>query len=685
MALIPRINIKYLSTTGTGFFGIVSIQIYDSNTGQFANGNGIAVTYQQTINSYIDSYTVYISGESLSIYNGKLDDSDPLNPYYTDFKITGFNTSPPPDTNPEPAAPNCDLAIQKVTINQAESAPGANNARITVQATSSNGPITYSLDDDNYQSSATFTGLSAGFITVYAKDGDGCKTQTYVTVPVVKNLLLSGPSVTLHGNTSRWNAAFNPVIFTYQRKDFSISAAALDSVTQKVRLTVNTNVSTVVSGDMVYVETNKYTGTYKVLGNNGSTGLIIDAAYTGTATGFININRLRPYYSVATKITFTDKIIGIQSSITATNRPDGKGITRADISNFLQSLLRAADASDYTQPYYNDSNLCAGYTIAYAEQWDEGGETQTSGFVNIPDPYYVVYAARQLGQANGGNLLEYVPFLTTVTGTPKAKWLSDFTEPAYSNGYPFDIGFIYSDELDGNNVYCEIVPLDINRKPLALPAGDSHYLNNSGSWLLSEDGSKLVLARNTIQNLPISGSAGLNRMLIDTSFGDEVYFINITLKYNDGGTVRAITQTQTIRVDDAIDDQSVYLRWVGLTGSWNYYRFVFNQEVSLDVQNATIIKSYVLDWENQEGIEEVISKTAGQKMKVIAEDLSVADIKGLQSIKYSPKVQIMVNKNPVKWQTIVINTATYSEYETRNGRAPFSVTFNLPAINVQGQ
>ncbi|MDR6944686.1 hypothetical protein [Mucilaginibacter pocheonensis] len=107
--------------------------------------------------------------------------------------------------------------------------------------------------------------------------------------------------------------------------------------------------------------------------------------------------------------------------------------------------------------------------------------------------------------------------------------------------------------------------------------------------------------------------------------------------------------------------------------------------VSLDVQNAVIIKNFVSDWENQTGIEEVISKTAGQKMKVMAEDLSVNDIKGLQSIKYSPKVQMLVNKNPVKWQTIVINTATYSEYESRNGRAPFSVTFNMPSINIQTQ
>jgi hypothetical protein len=164
-----------------------------------------------------------------------------------------------------------------------------------------------------------------------------------------------------------------------------------------------------------------------------------------------------------------------------------------------------------------------------------------------------------------------------------------------------------------------------------------------------------------------------------------VYYFNLTLKYDEAGVTHSITQTQTIRIDDAVDEQSVYLRWIGLSGSWNYFRFVYNQEISLDVQNAVIIKNYVFDWENQDSIEEVIGKSAGQKIKVMAEDLSVADIKGLQSIKYSPKVQMLVSKNPVKWQTIVINTATFSEYETLNGQAPFSVTFNLPGINIQTQ
>jgi hypothetical protein len=239
--------------------------------------------------------------------------------------------------------------------------------------------------------------------------------------------------------------------------------------------------------------------------------------------------------------------------------------------------------------------------------------------------------------------------------------------------------------LVGQQLYCVLTPLDINRNPISSGPETSYLLNDDGSWLLNQDGSKFIITNQSSGTITVPAQLGLNRLLINPAFDAGVYYFTLALKYDSEGTTYTITQTQTVRVDDAVDEQSVYLRWIGLTGCWNYYRFVYNQEVSLDVQNAVIIKNYVFDWENQDGIEEVIGKSAGQKIKVMAEDLSINDIKGLQSIKYSPKVQMLVNKNPVKWQTIVLNTATFSEYETLNGQAPFSVTFNLPSINIQTQ
>lgn len=706
MTLIAKIDYSHTYTTGTQVNGQVYIALFDADTGEPANGNYATVSYTQNINGTSTNSQVTIPGQSMAIFTGLIRDTNPFSLFFTSFTVTGISASPevPPPGNP------CDLTIDYVSIDHQESAPGAADAQITVNARSSYGPIQYSLDNTIFQVSPIFTDLTSGVKTAYVKDANGCAGQSVITITPQNNILISTPAVTLPGgNVSRWSAAFNPIVFTYQRKDFGITDAVADDATHNAVISVNCDTTAIKSAIdanktaadnaqklniiltnnnpvYVYIATDVYKGTYEVIGVPETGKLLIKTPFISTATGFININLLRPYYQVRTQIAYTDAITGQEMNITSTNRPDNTGLVKADLSNFLQSLLRAKDRSDYAAINYRDTDLCASYQVAYAEYWDgklTAGQSLTNS--QVPEVHYVLYAAKQLGERYGGNLAAYVPFRSVLDDTQRAKWVTDFSEPAYSNGYPFDIGFIYSEALLGLQLYCELTPLDINRNPLPGGAQNSYLLNEDGSWLLNQDNSKLIIAGQNAINFDVPGQLGLNRLRIDTTFGPEVYFFNIALKYDDGETTHIITQIQTIRIDDAVDDQSVYLRWIGLSGSWNYYRFVYNQEVSLDVQNAVIIKNYVSDWEHQDGIEQVINKSAGQKMKVMAEDLSLADIKGLQSIKYSPKVQMLVNKNPVKWQTIVINTATYSEYETRNGQAPFSITFNLPGINIQSQ
>jgi len=706
MALFATIGPGATGVDGTKIYGEIIISLFDAANGQPANGNNVTVYYTQNLNGVIYQGSQIIAGQSYAVYHGELSDSSSLSPYYTKFTIDSISAEP---ATPPPVD-ICDLVIDTIIVDQPESSPGAANGEITILATSSYGPITYSLDGLTFQLSPVFTGLTGGLKNVYVSDANGCTNVSAVTIPILSGILISDPSVDLTGgNVSRWNAAFNPVVFTYQRKDFEVVSVSPDSATCNATISVNCDtlaIGTAVtaynnantnaaaqnivltnnSPVLIYVNAGSYTGTYQVNSVNSNGSVVINTPYISNATGFFNSNTLKPFYQVRTQITYQDPISGQQNTITSTNRPDSTGLVKADISNFLQSLLRAKDDSNFTQVNYRDSNLSASYQIAYAEYWDgKLSGTQSLTYIPVSTPYYVLYTAKQLGDSYGGNLAAYVPFPSVTSSSQLAKWVTDFGEPAFSNGYPFDIGFIYSEELLGLQLYCNLVPLDINRNPLP-GTTNSYLLNEDGSWLLNEDGSKLLIAEETSGNTNLPAQLGLNRLLVNTGFNSDVYYFELTLMYNDSnGIAHAVTQTQTVRVDDAVDEQSVYLRWIGLTGCWNYYRFVYNQEVSLDVQNAVIIKNYVSDWANQDSIEEVIGKSAGQKMKVMAEDLSVNDIKGLQSIKYSPKVQMLISKNPVKWQTIVLNTATFSEYDTINGQAPFSVTFNMPSINIQSQ
>lgn len=696
MAILAKIYLDEHQVGGDlNRYSDVYINLYDVATNAPVNGNNVIVTYRLT-ESYDNAdhhaiLTATIPGQSqlidvgvptfISAYNeyGNL-----IVSYSRVYLVIDISNVP----DPAPPVSACNLLITSVNVDKYASAPGAADAQITVNATSSYLPIMYSLDNITFQSSNIFSGITGGLKTVYVTDANtlGCTENKSVAVPTMNSLLIKDPSVTVGANISKWNAAFNTVVFTYQRKDFEIYSVSYDSLTGFASLLLNlSDTSMVKPGDKVYLEAGTYKGMFNAVRSEGS-NLVIDIPYSTNATGFININKIRSYYAIKTRITYFDNFSGRQQSIESINRPDSYGIVKADIANFLQSLVSPKDESDFTKPNFNDSNLCVAYQIAYAQQYYENGNTVNTPYTNIPGNYFVVYAAKQLGERYGGNLAEFVPFKNVVNGLPLARWISDFNIPAYSNGYPFDIGFIYGEDLSGLDLYCELSLLDVNCT--TLPGGTEAValLNEDGSWLLNEDGSKVITAGQTISNNALTDQVGLNRLLVNTIFAPDAHYFTLTIKYDDEHDAsHAVTQTQIVRIDDAIDDNSVYLRWVGLSGSWNYYRFVYNQEVTLDVQNAVIIKNYVSDWEHQDSIEEVISKSAGQKMKVMAEDLSVNDIKGLQSIKYSPKVQMLVNKNPVKWQTVVLNTATFSEYETRNGQAPFSVTFNLPSINIQSQ
>jgi hypothetical protein len=691
MSIIAHITLVGTSVSGTKTYGTLVIMLTDAATGSPVNGNGIAVDYELNLNGSITTGTIYMLGQQINLYTGEIADSNTLSSYFVKYYATVNTTK-----KPLPPLPlSCDLKINTILVDSSESSVGASDAQITVNATSSYLPIQYSIDNVHFQSSPTFTGLPGGLITVYCTDAnDGCAANSSTTIPTTANLLIGDPTVTINGSTSRWNAAFNPIIFTYQRRDFEVTAALIDTATGKLRLSVNADLSPLTaqlraqpnSAIYVYVNAAPYISTYKVVSaDNGS--IVLDTPHNNGSdpvTGFININLLRPYYKIYTYITYFDRITGAQSTIMATNRPDNQGVIRADISNFLQSILSAKDNSTYTAANFRDTNLSACYSIQYAENYDDGTlDGKTSGIITIAEPYYVTYTARQLRSPNGGNMAQYVPFPASTT---PAKWLTDFAEPAYSNGYPFDLSFIYSETLVGRQLYYKIALLDINRQPL--PGGDitSYLLNEDGSWLLNQDTSKLVISRQTSSSAAIPQQIGINRLLVSMDMPLEAWYFNIAVYYNDDDSNPIqVMETQTVRIDHAPDINAVYMRWIGLTGSWNYYRFNYNQEISLDVQNATIIKNYVQDWQNQEGIEEVISKDAGQKIKLMAEDLSVADIKGLQSIKYSPKVQILLNANPVQWQTVILNTATFSEYDTINGQAPFSITFNQPSINIQTQ
>lgn len=81
----------------------------------------------------------------------------------------------------------CNLAISPAVSVTNESTPGASDGSIAVTATSSNSPIQYKLEPFMYgegQSSGTFTNLSPGTYTVFARDTLNCLATIQVVIGI---------------------------------------------------------------------------------------------------------------------------------------------------------------------------------------------------------------------------------------------------------------------------------------------------------------------------------------------------------------------------------------------------------------------------------------------------------------------------------------------------------------------
>jgi len=141
MNLIAKIDYSNTYVSGTQVNGQVFITLFDASSGQPANGNNVVISYEQNINGSVADGQATIAGQSAAIYTGLISDTDPLHFYFTKFQVTGISALP----DPAPPVNSCDLHINFISVSNPESAPGAADGQIEVNASSGYGPVTYSL------------------------------------------------------------------------------------------------------------------------------------------------------------------------------------------------------------------------------------------------------------------------------------------------------------------------------------------------------------------------------------------------------------------------------------------------------------------------------------------------------------------------------------------------------------
>jgi hypothetical protein len=646
-------------TTADGTYTPQYDTITQSATCQFVSIDGgtqkVGVTEQER--GYVDNSFIQQACDNSTLIEFYSSTSAP-------FFMTVWTENSPTCAYTPPPQPSCDLLIASVATTD-ETETGANDGTVTITASTSGGTIQYSLDNVAFQYDNTFTNLHPGSYTVYAKDTNACTSQATFTINaagVTPTTFIGNLPVTLlfGGKVSRWNAAFNRTVVQLQRTDYAVTSITQNGTLQNqylVTLSVQLTQAeyTLAVNDALYLQTELYIYYGKAQSHqvvNGKSVLTIPAKYIGDdSSGFLNIPNTKPGYTIQLYV----------NDAMAEYTPANNGQTNADISGYLQTLVSARDAFGYDVPAYLDTNRFAPYTLKYRETWNNHvGQLQQS-----PDTLYATYSAKQLGDLYGGNMAEYVTFPSDY----QAKWLSGFASPIYWDGLPFDLSFISSENVADKTLFAEFRP--------TMGTFVGGKLLSSPDTPIKADGSGDIATSPTSAQplvVQLAGGIGIVRLNINSSVSPEMAALTVNIFYNSPSGRVYIMRDITVQTKQPCNDPYVYIKWLNTLGGWDYYRFGYNQVTNSTTKIDQQVNRYALDIENEDTINDVVSKTANDTISFGVNNVPNDVVRGLRGLKKSVKAMMLVA--PYKWQTIVIQDGDFGENSTRNatGNATFIAT-----------
>lgn len=298
--------------------------------------------------------------------------------------------------------------------------------------------------------------------------------------------IIEYPQRNVNDNTqfiSRWSAVHHEMTFKMQRKDFSITFLVDPSDNSRMKCLAKLPqgsmvTSVVIVGDVLYLENSLgESGIFEVLQVDaaGYFYVAIVNTFTASGSGFGNTYARKNYY-IKTKIYVVNEFNQYVLAGESVNKANDKGVAEVDVSSFLKAHVDYLNDFDYSLLNDKDLSLGGAYNIVYSENW-EGFEGEFSGLSQTELRFYV-NSAKQIQDLYGQNMGEYVPFYfeTPSAAYPESKFLSDFESPTYFPGFPFSLGFIYSEYLIGIETNKLEEQFDVNGNSVA--AASSLKLEN---------------------------------------------------------------------------------------------------------------------------------------------------------------------------------------------------------------
>lgn len=246
-----------------------------------------------------------------------------------------------------------------------------------------------------------------------------------------------------------FNAAGNPIVYKMQRTDNAITQVNNSGGFAQVQINGIDLTSYYQVGNTVYLHT--ITSVYDTKAvitassfSGGNTLITLDIAYVSNDGdfAFLNLSK-RTDYRIEIELFRSSNNISLTSGVKMFYTHPSNGFVMADVSivkNFV-----SAEWSNPVAINEIDSQASIKFYIKYQEYYD--GALQGSLFSDSANPIHAVFAAMQIGSANGQNMLAYYAGADTKLWLTKFALSSVLQKLVMWRDWPFDVSFIHPDAI----------------------------------------------------------------------------------------------------------------------------------------------------------------------------------------------------------------------------------------------
>ena len=425
---------------------------------------------------------------------------------------------------------------------------------------------------------------------------------------------------------SNWQAVHHPIKWELQRKDALVVEKSIDGAGfVSFELTTTPPTGVVVGMNLTY-----YNGTTVISGQitviSGDRIRINKVFPTGVLTGgFIIFEGLYNNYYIETQV----ENIGLIRTIP---NPQGKAVI--DVSAWLRTQTAFENTYNYASLTAVDLGQSGGYRLRFRENYN----FQIGAFGSYTSKFYWSNSAKQIRDAYGSNMIEYVTNLNT-----PVKFLSVFNRPTNFLGFPFSLSWINGGD------YTKLIRRN----------------ENNGTY--------------TALGSITSGNGAVNRLKVSDAC--ESVLIEYGIPDLFGAFIKQgdLTETKQIKINQTCLERPLAVSWLNTLGGREHWVFSFNQIHTLDTQSGATYQPNIDNLETATSNIFDLQKFAQPKISVGA-NVDVEDIEGLKSILYSICVEIQTAQG---WIGVRPETGSFKILETKDTKATIEMTFVLPDINIQ--